>query len=575
MKYNIDLENLHDFIELIEDLAFFKDLDGKYTHCNEAFLNYIQKSREEVIGKNIFDLHSPEFALKTQEDDSSEFEAVFKHEDGFNDYFQTTKQVIQDKDGNSLGIFYIAKDTTLKKQYEFIYEDNQSMLEYIATNDNLKDILDKIVEFAEKRNMDSKCSILILNESKENLLSGSAPSLPDFYNDAINGVAVGEKIGSCGSAAFKQERVIVENIDTHENWQPFLGLTQQANLHACWSEPIFSSKDEILGTFAIYNNEPKTPSDFALKLISSYAHIASVAIEKENNTKALRERENKIQELNKTLEEKVEKRTDELAQTVSSLQETQKKLIESEKLASLSGLVAGVAHEINTPIGLGITSMSHFVSETQKIKNLYEVEDMGQEDFEYYLQTSDKLAQVTYENLKRAAELVKSFKQISVDQTSEQQREFNLRDYIEETLLSLHNRLKKTKIKVEINCPDSLSVNSYPGAYSQIITNLIMNSLIHAYAQNDSGTIRLNLQIKDSQLEFIYEDDGKGISQENLKKVFDPFFTTNRAEGGSGLGLNIIYNIVSGQLGGNIECQSELTKGVKFIMNIPINKEEL
>jgi diguanylate cyclase (GGDEF)-like protein len=187
-------------------------------------------------------------------------------------------------------------DITSNKQYEFIYQDNQMVLEYIAKNNDLIEILDKIVHLAEHRNPNSKCSILILNDSKKNLLSGSAPSLPDFYNEAINGVEIGEKVGSCGSATFKQERVIVEDIDTHENWQPYLALTQKANLHACWSEPIFSSSDEILGSFAIYYDHIKSPTDFELKLISSYAHLASVAIEKENNNKLIKEKEQQILE---------------------------------------------------------------------------------------------------------------------------------------------------------------------------------------------------------------------------------------------------------------------------------------
>lgn len=561
----LNLKNLDTYIEMIDEMVFVTSIDEKYTHCNSTFLNYFNKVKEDVIGRDIFDFHS-------QLDTSNELS--FKHDDGTREYFQVSQEVLYDEDKKKTGTLYIAKDIILQKQYSFIYEENQLLLEYIATNDNLTDILDKIVALAEKRNSDSKCSILILNESKQNLLNGSAPSLPDFYNEAIHGVAIGEKVGSCGSAAFKQERVIVDNIDTHENWQPFLGLTQQANLHACWSEPIFSSKDEILGTFAIYNSKPKAPSAFDLKLINSYAHLASVAIEKENNTKAIRvkneeltESENRVKDLNKNLEEKVQ-------EAVSDLQQAQNKLIESEKLASLNGLVAGVAHEINTPIGLGITSMTHFVTQTKKLRELYEDENMDQEDFEKYMLNADKLAKVTYENLKRAAELVKSFKQISVDQTSEQQRKFNLKDYIDETLLSLHNRIKKTKIKVEVNCSNELNIFSYPGAYSQIITNLIMNSLIHAYDIDSSGIISLSFEVKNSKLEFIYKDDGKGIKEENLNKIFDPFFTTNRTDGGSGLGLNIIYNIVSGQLGGTIECQSQENRGVTFIMQLPYSEKE-
>jgi len=283
--------------------------------------------------------------------------------------------------------------------------------------------------------------------------------------------------------------------------------------------------------------------------------------------------EEMLRTLNAELENSVQEQTQKLEDSFSQLEKTQEHLIQTEKMASLGSLVAGISHEINTPIGLGITSMTHFVSQTQKLKELYEKEEMEQEDFESYLQNADQLAQVSYENLKRAAELVKSFKQISIDQSSEEQREFNLREYTSETLISLQNRIKQTDIKVEIHSPKTLNIYSYPGAFSQIITNLVMNSLIHAYSDKKSGLITLNFESKESNLIFTYTDDGKGISQEHISQIFDPFFTTNRAHGGSGLDLNIIYNIVTVQLKGTLKCESEKGKGTAFIMSIPTTKE--
>lgn len=306
MKINYNnLNNIDAFIELMGDLVFFKNLDGQYKHFNTAFLNFNNKKREEVLDKTVFDFYSYENAIKFSEDDkqilaenkSSSYGEVFKKEDADDIYFYTSKQIIYDEGGNQVGLFCIARDVTLKKQYELIYKDSQLILEYIAIHDDLKKILDEIVNLAETRIPDARCSILLLDEEKKYLMHGSAPSLPDFYNEAINGVEIGEKVGSCGSAAFKQQRVIVTDIDTHENWQLYLELTNKANLHACWSQPIFSSKDKILGTFAIYHNKPKEPTDFELKLISSYAHLASVAIEKEYNEKVIKDREYELSQL--------------------------------------------------------------------------------------------------------------------------------------------------------------------------------------------------------------------------------------------------------------------------------------
>ena len=188
------------------------------------------------------------------------------------------------------------EELNLAKQYEIIYKDNKDLLGYIAIENNLQNTLDKIVLLAEKRTSEIKCSILLLDDSKSHLLNGSAPSLPKFYNEAIHGIKIGEKIGSCGSAAFTKKRVIVENINTHENWQAYLSLTKKANLHACWSEPIISSNNQVLGTFAIYNSEPKKPTNFEIKLIENYANLASKAIEKNNYTKFIKNNEKKLNE---------------------------------------------------------------------------------------------------------------------------------------------------------------------------------------------------------------------------------------------------------------------------------------
>lgn len=321
INYN-DLNNLDNFIELISDLVFFKNINGEYKHCNSAFLNFNNKTREEVLNNTVFDFYSYENAVKFTQDDKDIFAnnknrsygEVFKVPDGDDIYFYTTKQIVYDNEGNQTGLFCIAKDVTVKKQYELIYRDSQKILEYIAIHDDLKKILKKIVHLAEERNSSSLCSILLLDETKTHLLTGSAPSIPDFYNEAINGVEIGEKVGSCGSAAFKKTKVIVEDIDTHENWQPYLSLTQKANLHACWSQPILSSKDEILGTFAIYHERQKKPSDFDLKLISSYAHLASVAIEKDYNEKVVLEKEHQVLDQIKISNEKLKSREYELSQ---------------------------------------------------------------------------------------------------------------------------------------------------------------------------------------------------------------------------------------------------------------------
>lgn len=247
------------------------------------------------------------------------------------------------------------------------------------------------------------------------------------------------------------------------------------------------------------------------------------------------------------------------------------KLIESEKIASLGSLVAGVAHEINTPIGIGLTGITHFLDMSKKIKKDYEEENISQVEFERFLKDSNELAVLINLNLSKTAQLIKSFKQVSVDQISEEKRVFNVKKYIEEILLSLKNITKKIDLYIEVNCDNELEINSYPGAFSQILTNLVINSIKHGFDVIKEGTIFIDITKKDNTLKMIYKDTGSGISKENLPKVFEPFFTTKRSSGGTGLGLNIVFNIVRSQLGGTLTCKSENEEGTEFIITMNLN----
>lgn len=256
----------------------------------------------------------------------------------------------------------------------------------------------------------------------------------------------------------------------------------------------------------------------------------------------------------------------ELKKSLENLKETQNQLVESEKMASLGGLVAGVSHEINTPVGIGLSGMSHFLKITDEIKNIYEKEEMSQEDFENYIKESIEIGNLIYSNLQRTAELVKSFKQVSVDQITEEKRDFNMKKYIEDILLSLNSVVNTKKIMIELKMADNIIINSSPGIFSQIITNFVMNSTIHAFDEKQSGLIEIECSEEDDNIILVYKDNGKGISKKNLKSIFDPFFTTNRKNGGTGLGLNIIYNLVVSKLYGTIDCNSKENEGVEFII---------
>ncbi|MDF1877865.1 DUF3365 domain-containing protein [Sulfurimonas sp. SAG-AH-194-L11] len=281
-----------------------------------------------------------------------------------------------------------------------------------------------------------------------------------------------------------------------------------------------------------------------------------------------------LHELNVTLDKKVQERTQELETILTDLKETQKKLIETEKMSSLGSLVAGVAHEINTPIGNSITGTTQLQHETNILIQALQEETLGKNALIEYLDTVKIISDSMYISLMSAASLVRSFKQVAIDQYIEEKRDFNLKEYCDEVLLSLHNKTKYENIDIQNLIDRSINVYSYAGIFSQAITNFIMNSIIHGYDKDSDkeGKITIEGKIVQNDLVMIYKDDGKGIEEELIGKIFDPFFTTKFGQGGSGLGLSVIYNLIVHKLKGNITCESKVGQGIQMIITIPLDE---
>lgn len=245
------------------------------------------------------------------------------------------------------------------------------------------------------------------------------------------------------------------------------------------------------------------------------------------------------------------------------------KLLENEKMASLGNLVAGVAHEINTPLGIAVTAVSGTNNTVRNIYTAYKNETLDEETFEIEMKRVMEGNEIALGNLDRAARLIASFKNVAVDQSSGDFRHINLKHYLEELVRSLGPELKKGKHTVNIYCEDYIEINTFPGMLSQIFTNLIMNSIIHGFDHKQEGVIEIYITHISKQLTINYKDDGCGIAVENLTKVFDPFFTTNRTTG-SGLGMYIIYNLVTNKLDGQIEVVDTHGNGINVVINLPV-----
>ncbi|MDB5764213.1 MAG: domain S-box protein [Herminiimonas sp.] len=287
--------------------------------------------------------------------------------------------------------------------------------------------------------------------------------------------------------------------------------------------------------------------------------------------------ENQILELNATLEERVVERTEELQQanqelesTLDTLNMAQEELVRSEKLAALGSMVAGIAHELNTPIGNSLMVASTLIDRTRLLANNV-AKGLKRTTLESYISDAGKAGDILERNLYRAANLVTSFKQVAVDQTSSQRRTFSLTEAVSEIMLTLSPSIKKTLFTVDQNIPDDIVMDSYPGPLGQVITNLVNNALLHGFEGRSTGIVSIRAQITaDGGLELTIQDNGIGIPPANMNRIFDPFFTTKLGAGGSGLGLPITHNIVTSVLGGKLRLQSEPNAGTIFTLVLPL-----
>ena len=261
----------------------------------------------------------------------------------------------------------------------------------------------------------------------------------------------------------------------------------------------------------------------------------------------------------------------ELEENIDALRQTRDELVQNEKMASLGRMVAGFAHELNTPVGIALGSISHSEQSLQDIDTLLLQDDVDEAELRRHLAALRQSGELALSNLRRTANLVQRFKRSSIDQVSEQARVFAVRELIDEVVFNLHQKLKKSGVNVVIDCPDTLAINGIPGLIDQLLTNLLINSLQHGFAEGSrAGTIRIAVNTASpGQLHLRYADDGAGMSAEAAQRIFEPFFTTRRGKGGTGLGMFLCYSIVDDQLRGTISCESQPGQGVRFDITFP------
>jgi len=254
---------------------------------------------------------------------------------------------------------------------------------------------------------------------------------------------------------------------------------------------------------------------------------------------------------------------------LQDLREAQQSLIAAEKLAALGGLVAGVAHEVNNPIGISLTVASTFARRCEDFAKEVSAGPLRRSRLDEFVEGGKDAANQLVANLQRAGELVQSFKQVAVDRSHAERRQFDLRESTDQIIASLRPVLKKSQISLNVDVPDGIVMDSYPGSYGQVLTNLFLNSVIHAFPDGHAGSVIVEARASGDTVDIFVSDDGVGMSEEIQRHALDPFFTTRRNEGGTGLGLHIIFNLVTQQLGGRLTFESRPGWGTRFRISIP------
>ncbi|WP_057831897.1 sensor histidine kinase [Colwellia sp. TT2012] len=343
-------------------------------------------------------------------------------------------------------------------------------------------------------------------------------------------------------------------------------LLQDMNIEGYVGTPLRDSQGNMMGIVVALHEKKIENPDFAVTLFELFSGRISAEIERT-------EREQELQELTKTLEDKVKERTQELSQAIDRLKQTQQEVLAKEKMASLGALVAGVAHEINSPLGVAILSGSMIDETAKEINGKIIDQSLSKQELQTGLANIKQSITALNFNLQRAAKLVDNFKQVAIDRNTDDIRQFTFSSWLDSLLSSLMPMLKKNNISLQMHLPEQpTTITTCPSKLAQVISNLVINAVIHGFPEKANlvdKKLTFTLTEHKQRIILSIADNGIGIENELIKHLFEPFYTTKRGQGSTGLGLSIVRNILTGALRGSIDITSQVDQGTKFTISLP------
>lgn len=467
------------------------------------------------------------------------------------------------KNENSLNFVELEQQVRALTRTSDLEQGRSDVLRMVAQGADITCILNTLCENAKRYNPEMFCSILRLDPEHKTLHPIASYALPKHYCDALDGVPIGSSVGSCGTAAFTGKRVIVDDINTHPYWAQYKELALGAGLQACWSEPILDKEGGIFGTFAMYYNKPNSPSKEDLQFIEVSANLAAVVFEN------VQTRE-KLVAANKKLEQTVNQRTHELeianlelSRTLKQQKDHYNKKIIKEKTLTTRSLISGFARDVSTPLSTALTVIGAADEKTRELANKLNQEKLSRTVLKTSLHTISEAIKINQEKLLQASALLSKFNDINIDQKRDIEP-FKLDELFDEIELTLNEESTQHNIHFEAT---SVLIPFSRDALWQVIYQLIENSIIHGFADIETGNIFISGTSTDGKVIINYQDDGCGIPTNVRSTMFEPFYTSKKDQGNTGLGMSLISSILSSNLNGEIRV-IDSPKGARFEIQI-------